>query len=491
MKKLFVLLAAVGIFASCSKEAPVLPAADKVQGATSAHSGNKADRITIGMDMSGVLEEFEQVIGSLDAPQEARSISTPINTAAKGTRLIDYKPEFAETEGVASAPGAPKEKMLHALGIIYDKKTGTTVDVIMGFKPNGNNGMIFKGKVEALSSGPSSQLAWAALENSKMKDAYISIYIGVDGTGGQLEPKFTNKGAYLIKNGDDGNKLPKNFVVLKSLDNKLDWDEGSEYPVIIKDRKIAKFSLQGYLLGIRFRNAFPKQMVKHTWQAQRAPIRPATPYKLLDRPDLQLKLRVQGLSVTTSSDIHYDPAKGAVVVTKSSAPTTGFVSYKDGYSAVTPRTLNPQGEPAPLASDVISVPADPSRDKSSLSANEEFILLYCPIPLDQGKIAFEAVDNLFYDGSEFSMYKANASAPNRYYSLNKIDNVITKVKGQGTAGSAARRAMPTDNKIFLQMFDIDPGAGDASTSSFASRARAYTDYSQRLRQLFPGEGYRP
>lgn len=486
MKKLFVLLAAVGIFASCSKEAPVLPATDKVQGATSPHSGNKADRITIGMDMSGVLEEFEQVIGSLDAPQEARGISTPINpaaTGAKGTKLIDYKPEF-----VANAPGS-KEKVLQALGIIYDKKTGATVDVIMDFKSHGNNGMIAKSKVEVLTSG-TSQLAWEALEKSKMKDAYISIYIGVDGAGTQLEHRFTNKGAFLIKNGDDRDKLPKNFVVLKSLENKLDWEEGSEYPVIIKDRKIAKFSLQGYLLGIRFRNAFPKQMVKHTWQAQRAPIRPATPYKLLDRPDLKLKLRVQGLSVTTSSDINYDPTKGAVVFTQTSISTTGFEAYK-GYSAVTPKMLNPQGESVPLASDVISVPADPSRDKSSLSADEEFILLYCPIPLDQGKIAFEAVDNLFYDGSEFSMYSANASAPNRYYNLDKIQNVITKVKGQGSFGSAARRAMPTDNKIFLQMFDIDPGQGDASTSSFASRARAYTDYSRRLHELFPGEGYRP
>lgn len=487
MKKLFVLLAAVGIFASCSKEAPVLPATEKVQGATSAHSGNKADHITIGMDMSGVLEEVEQVIGSLDAPQEARSISTPINTTAKGTRLIDYKPVF--TEEIDGA-GVSKGKSLKALGIIYDTKTGTTVNVIMDFKPNGNNGMIFKGKVEATSAGPAARVAWEALEASKMKDAYISIYIGVDESGGQLRPEFTNKGAYLIKNGDDGDKLPKNFVVLKSLDNKLDWEEGSEYPVIIKDRKIAKFSLQGYLLGIRFRNAFPKQMVKHTWRDWRAPILPATPYKLLDRPDLQLKLRVRGLSVTTSSDIHYDPAKKAVVFTKTSAPTTGFTSYGgNGYSAVSLQTLDDKGKPI-LKSDVISVPADPSREKNSLSANEEFILLYCPIPLDQGEIAFEAVDDLFYDGSDFSTYKANPSAPKRYYNLNKINNVITKVKGQGTAGSAARRAMPTDNKIFLQMFDIDPGAGDVSASPFANKARAYTDYSPRLRQLFPGEGYR-
>lgn len=477
MKKLFVLLAAVGIFASCSKEAPVLPATEKVQGATSAHSGNKADHITIGMDMSGVLEEVEQVIGSLDAPQEARGISTPINTAAKGTRLIDYKPVF-------------KEKVLHALGIIYDKKTGTTVDVIMDFKSNGNNGLIFRGKVKSVSAGTAANAAWKALEDSKMQDAYISIYIGLDGTGTQLKHQFTNKGAFLIKNGDDGDKLPKNFVVLKSLENKLDWEEGSEYPVIIKDRKIAKFSLQGYLLGIRFRNAFPKQMVKHTWRDWRAPILPATPYKLLDRPDLQLKLRVRGLSVTTSSDIHYDPTKGAVVFTKTSVPTTGFTSYGGGYSAVSLQTLDNQGKPI-LKSDVISVPADPSREKNSLSANEEFILLYCPIPLDQGEIAFEAVDDLFYDGSDFSTYKANPSAPKRYYNLNKINNVITKVKGQGTAGPAARRAMPTDNKIFLQMFDIDPGAGDVSASPFAtSRARVYIDYSQRLRELFPGEGYR-
>ncbi len=479
MKKLFVLLAAVGILASCSKEAPVLPATDKVQGTTSAHSGNKADRITIGMDMSGVLEEVEQVIGSLDAPQEARSISTPINpaaTGAKGTKLIDYKPEF-------------KEKVLHALGIIYDKKTGATVDVIMDFKSNGNNGLIFRGKVQSVSVGNAAKAAWEALEASKMQDAYISIYIGVDGTGTQLKHQFTNKGAFLIKNGDDGDKLPKNFVVLKSLENKLDWEEGSEYPVIIKDRNIAKFSLQGYLLGIRFRNAFPRQMVKHTWPNWRAAILPA-PYKLLDRPDLQLKLRVRGLSVTTSSDIHYDPTKGAVVFTKTSAPTTGFTSYGGGYSAVSLQTLDNQGKPI-LKSDVISVPADPSREKNSLSANEEFILLYCPIPLDQGEIAFEAVDDLFYDGSDFSTYKANPSAPKRYYNLNKINNVITKVKGQGTAGPAARRAMPTDNKIFLQMFDIDPGAGDVSASPFAtSRARVYIDYSQRLRELFPGEGYR-
>ena len=100
------------------------------------------------------------------------------------------------------------------------------------------------------------------------------------------------------------------------------------------------------------------------------------------------------------------------------------------------------------------------------------------------------MDDLFYDGSDFSTYKANPSAPKRYYNLNKIPNVITKVKGQGTAGSAARRAMPTDNKIFLQMFDIDPGAGDVSSSPFANKARVYTDYSQRLRELFRGEGYR-
>lgn len=488
MKKLFVLLAAVGIFASCSKEAPVLPATEKVQGATSAHSGNKADHITIGMDMSGVLEEVEQVIGSLDAPQEARSISTPINTTAKGTRLIDYKPVFTEVIGGA---GVSKGKSLKALGIIYDTVTNATVNVIMDFKPNGNNGMIFKGKAEATYDSPAARVAWEALERSKMKDAYISIYIGVDKNGAQLVPKFKNKGAYLIKNGDDGDKLPKDFVVLKSLHNKLGWEEGSEYPVIIKDRKIAKFSLQGYLLGIRFRNAFPKQVVKHTWRDWRAPILPATPYKLLDRPDLQLKLRVRGLSVTTSSDIHYDPIKGAVVFTKTSAPTTGFTSYGgNGYSAVSLQKLDAQGNPILQSSDVISVPADPSREKNSLSANEEFILLYCPIPLDQGEIAFEAVDDLFYDGSQFSMYSASASAPKRYYNLNKIPNVITKVKGQGTAGPAARRAMPTDNKIFLQMFDIDPGAGDVSASPFANKARAYTDYSQRLRNLFPGEGYR-
>ena len=481
MKKLFVLLAAVGIFASCSKEAPVLPATDKVQGTTSAHSGNKADRITIGMDMSGVLEEVEQVIGSLDAPQEARSISTPISpaaTGAKGTKLIDYKPEF-------------KEKVLHALGIIYDKKTGTTVDVIMDFKSNGNNGLIFRGKVDPVSAGNAANAAWKALEDSKMQDAYISIYIGVDRAGTQLTHQFTNKGAFLIKNGD-GDKLPKDFVVLKSLENKLDWEEGSEYPVIIKDRKIAKFSLQGYLLGIRFRNAFPKQMVKHTWTVAGAPPRPATPYKLLDRPDLQLKLRVRGLSVTTSSDVNYDPAKKAVVFTQASTPTVGFASYKYKYYAVTPRPLNTQRGPA-LASDVINVPADPSRDKNSLSANEEFILLYCPDPLDKGDIAFELVkdqrfkvNNLFYDGSAFSMYSESASAPKKYYTIDEINNVITKVKGTSSDGGTTREAMSTDNKIFLQMFDIDPGEGKSSPKHDRNKFNAY---SHSLYNLFPGEGY--
>ena len=479
MKKLFVLLAAVGVFASCSKEAPVLPATDKVQGTTSAHSGDKADRITIGMDMSGVLEEFEQVIGSLDAPQEARSISTPINTAAKGTRLIDYKPEFVE-----NAPGS-KEKVLHALGIIYDKKTGTTVDVIMDFKSHGNNGMIAKGKVKVLSAGLSSQLAWEALEKSKMKDAYISIYIGVDGSGYQLSHRFTNKGAYLIKNGDDGDKLPKNFVVLKSLENKLDWEEGSEYPVIIKDRKIAKFSLQGYLLGIRFRNAFPEKVLKHTWAAAGAP--PRATSQLVNRPPLDLKFRLQGLSAATNSAVDYDHTEKAVVFKSTTEPTVGFNKLAYGYYEVkiqnSGTNLSNHPDLGIKADEVIRVPVE-DRSKDVLAPGEEFLLIYCPDPLDQGRIAFEPDNEAFYDGTVFSLASAN---PKKYYTLEGIKNVIAKVKGQGGYGPATRQAVSTDGKIYLQMFDIDPGAGKPGAATLGKttleKNALFKDYSQRLKNL--------
>ena len=468
MKKLFVLLAAVGIFASCSKEAPVLPATDKVQGATSPHSGNKADRITIGMDMSGVLEEFEQVIGSLDAPQEARGISTPINpaaTGAKGTKLIDYKPEFLE-EG----PGS-KEKVLHALGIIYDKTTGATVDVIMDFKPHGNNGMIFKGKVSPI-AGSSTALAWKALEESKMKDAYISIYIGVDGASNQLEHRFTNKGAYLVQKRTQKAmvKLPENFVVLKSLDNKLDWAEGSEYPVFIKDRKIAKFSLQGYLLAVRFRNAFPEKVVKHTSTSPSSRPTPDPKGKLAYRPNLPLKLRVQGLSVANVMDINYSSEKKAVTFAPNSTPTVGFKRNTNGYYEV--QIQNPQdNEYAGGSREIISVPVDHSRQKGSLSANEEFILFYCPDPLDKGGIAFEPDNNLFYDGTMLSMDDRR-----KHYSLAGVKNVIAKVKGQGSRGTQEKRDMPTDGKIFFQMFDIAPDPTKVSSAPAPLRPTSYRAY---------------
>ena len=221
------------------------------------------------------------------------------------------------------------------------------------------------------------------------------------------------------------------------------------------------------------------------WVAAGALPRPATPYKLLDRPDLQLKLRVKGLSVTTSSSVNYDPTKKAVVFTQTSASTVGFVSYKAGYSAVRPQKLNDRGT-LELLPEEVNVPADPSRKKESLSANEEFILLYCPDPLDKGEIAFEAVDNLFYDGSAFSMYSATASAPKKYYTIDEIKNVITKVKGTSSNGGTTREAMSTDNKIFLQMFDIDPGEGKSSPKLDRSKFKVYSD---RLYNLFPGEGY--
>ena len=156
--------------------------------------------------------------------------------------------------------------------------------------------------------------------------------------------------------------------------------------------------------------------------------------------------------------------------TPNSTPTVGFKRNTNGYYEV--QIQNPQdNEYAGGSHEIISVPVDHSRQKGSLSLNEEFILFYCPDPLDKGGIAFEPANNLFYDGTMLSMDDRR-----KHYSLAGVKNVIAKVKGQGSRGTQEKRDMPTDGKIFFQMFDIAPDPTKVSSAPAPLRPTSYRAY---------------
>lgn len=85
MKKLFMLLAVAGIFASCSKETPVVPTGPKAQDqeapvtlSDGGADGEEGIRLSLRLDV----EDFEEVAGGFDAAQQARAVIPHINTGA-------------------------------------------------------------------------------------------------------------------------------------------------------------------------------------------------------------------------------------------------------------------------------------------------------------------------------------------------------------------------------------------------------------------------
>ena len=118
MRKLVILVAAVGLFASCSKETPIAPTTPKVQEqeAPVTLTGEEAGEGQIRLSLTMELDNFEQIAGGFDASQEPRAVIPQINTGAAGNKLVNLR-------AYADAGSDRIKGMLY----VYDSKTGDIV----------------------------------------------------------------------------------------------------------------------------------------------------------------------------------------------------------------------------------------------------------------------------------------------------------------------------------------------------------------------------
>ena len=119
MRKLVILVAAVGLLASCSKETPVAPATPKVQEQQEAPvtlTGEEAGEGQIRLSLTMELDNFEQIAGGFDDSQEPRAVKPTINTGAAGNKLVNLR-----------AYADPKSDRIKGMLYVYDAITKKTV----------------------------------------------------------------------------------------------------------------------------------------------------------------------------------------------------------------------------------------------------------------------------------------------------------------------------------------------------------------------------
>ena len=116
------LLAVAGIFASCSKETPVVSTGPKAQDqeapitlSDGGADGEEGIRLSLRLDV----ENFEEVAGGFDATQQARAVFPTVNTGAADKKLIDLR---AYVDGVGGFPDR-----LTGMIYIYDRTENTYV----------------------------------------------------------------------------------------------------------------------------------------------------------------------------------------------------------------------------------------------------------------------------------------------------------------------------------------------------------------------------
>ncbi len=283
MNKLFTLFASVGLLYSCTKEAPLVQTPPQLNAESSYSSSDSVYEGTIRFHFTAEVAPFEEVVGGLDEAQQARGISTTINTHEVATR------QFINLRAMGDEKGTIKGFLK-----VYDKgtKKGASFWIDMKVSEDGKT-VSYDGLFDRY-TGPEAEELKAML-SSNLKDVYASIIIG---SKGQNTP-FDNKGAYSFV-WQNGAQLPADFVMLKSEENKLEvrTDEETKHrDVIFKDKESIKLKLQGYLMILQFHNSFPKYALKpdvpaNLGSASRSttPSLQARELERVERPPLKVKL---------------------------------------------------------------------------------------------------------------------------------------------------------------------------------------------------------
>ena len=433
MKKLFMLLAVAGIFASCSKETPVVSTEPKAQDqeapitlSDGGADGEEGVRLSLRLDV----EDFEEVAGGFDAAQQPRAVIPHINTGAANKKLINLR-AYVDGEG-----GAPNR----LTGMIYlYNKSGEVIPFNAPFRLyNDGKSIGYDGLVDGFPKNSGYRKIFDRMVAVHMRDCYVSVIIGNNPWG----LNFTNKGPHVITSWDDNVELPKNFVMLKSEHNAVGWrytKGGKVHEISTAGNVRMKLKMMGYLMMARIHNTFPQYVMRinPTSQTPYTDASGSKGYRAL-RPDLRTYLDVSStLSVALDQQLDFridnQSKKGHFYMQSGGSrnanfiPGGGYLTYNKVLQV--PVSTTPAGE-LPAKGDMV-------------------VAMYFPQVDDYGSVGIRLADNYFYDGSAFSL------APGiGYQTLGTLVDKFQKFKP--TVGTSAPYRRGVDNKVYYPVFEVGP-----------------------------------
>ncbi len=448
MKKLFMLLAVAGIFASCSKETPVVPTEPKAQDQeapvvlTGEEAGEGQIRLSLRMDV----ENFEQVAGGFEDGQKARAVIPQINMGAADGKLIDLR-AYADENG-----------RINGMIYIYDDVKKRVVPFNAPFvvyndgKSIGYDGLVsgFPKLPPGYTRGSDYRTYFENMVDRKMENCFVTVIIG--NNPGSFS--FTNKGPYVINSWDDKVQLPANFVMMKSDRYPLGWRDnkgGKVHEISVKNNGRMRLYMMGYLMMLRIHNGFPKYVVR------------ANVGKNGENGEYVADgKRFRALRPPLFAQIDLSPTLSAAQDQK--------LSFYEGFMYSEPMTsaayqINEEhfkgmgGTAGSYAfaryKNTVYIPAGQSEPGVLPAKGDVVVAMYFPEPGDYGSVGFHPQATYGYDRSAFT--KAQAGS-NYYYGI-KTTLLDKLVKSQPLGPNDKRKFRNSlDNKVYYPVIKVEPQA---------------------------------
>jgi lipoprotein len=465
VKKLIVLLAAVGLFASCSKEEPIAPATQNSQGqeAPIALTGEEAAEGQIRLSLEMEVDNFDQIAGGFEEGQKARAVIPQVNTGGADGRLIDLRAYVDE-----------KSDRLTGMLFVYDTKTGDYVPFNAPFRVYKDGKAIgYDGLVSGFKPGSGYRKAFDRMVAKEMRDCYVTAVIGND--PGNLT--FTNKGPHVIQSWDDKVQLPANFVMLKSQANPLAWRKtkgGKVHEISLQGNGRMKLSMIGYLMMLRVQNEFPQYVLRLNATSNTtnlAPYRDANgKFNRVERPPFMAYLDMSPtLSAARDPELAFQPGRGGILVKSGSVE-------KRHYNAKSRNVIDPnrlEEYDYLQFANIIHFPVSRAQAGALPAKGDVVVAMYFPQANDYGTIGIDIAGPYCYDRSVFSR-TPDAGAP-RYYGLKNTNALrnLRKVRPSRQIGSTDAYSKSLENRVYYPVIRVQP---EAFTSPQSIRNAEFNQY---------------
>ena len=512
MKKFCMALVAISLLASCSKETPELQPKQVEQdasGSITAVAPNTpgAIRLTLDADLDPDVESFK-------VAQE--SFSGEDDQTARGAEIHVGGPNINSAIKYKITPGA--DGTVPALVYLYDNARTVSFEAKAKVNADGKGVKLDLGLV--LDPTSPSGIAAKTIVDNDFANAKLACIIGYDKSKVNGRYVFTNKGPQLITyKAGQTHELKDNFIMLKAKNIPLTYNKTSREVKVANNAKVS-LSMQGYLIGARFRNIFPDKVYRYEWKKPLS----NTPYPVdkfgnkkhswrdaqeLKRPPIGLVFRIDNLSATYQTKIGYSRADNEFEIGTDVARTAANIMAKrvttPGLEVSTTRSpyqggINPEHgtrehENFLDATNIgeFFVPVGSAPDPNKFAEGEKFVLVYCPNPHDMGSIGYKSPNKLFYDDSPFgqmTVSRRDFGTQNRYHALSNEKNAYRKRydinKTDPTYTDAKARAS-VDNKFFFVTFTLESSYSEKSSSIWyddGRRAERYDLYKAAYKKEF-------